>query len=95
MANVQFRLKPGAKPFTNFHGFSKDWKESVMTYETKTKPALNKLGRATVNGTAAEVKAAADAAVEAGASLNDVLNAVGGQKEWAKWIRRIKKANLV
>lgn len=63
-------------------------------HETVTKPALNALFR-TDKGNLAKLKAAIDAAAEAGATPREIAENVGGTREWNKVVRRLKKAGLV
>lgn len=62
---------------------------SAKHYDAVTRPALRKLGEAVMEDDLAAVKAAAEAAVAAGATVADILSAVGVER-WNKLVRRIK-----
>lgn len=70
-------------------------------YETVTKPALNalKVGLSAVHHAGpdalAECKRLIDAAAAAGATPNDLIEAVGGATVWNILIRAFKKEGLV
>ena len=69
-------------------------------YDVKTKPALNKVENAAMalykgKGTLAALKAAVDAAAKAGATKNELVDAVGGKEAWNGFVREVKKGGLV
>jgi hypothetical protein len=70
-------------------------------YDTVTKPALLDLERAFGKaGTPWEpalpdLKATVDAAAKAGATPNEIADAVGGRVIWNRFVRAIKRAKLV
>lgn len=65
------------------------------TYDVKVKPILTKIGSLTRGGDTRALKAALDAAVEAGATPHDIVSSVGGSQEWVKVLHALKKANLI
>lgn len=66
-----------------------------MNCKTEVRFALGRLENVKVNGSIAEVLAAANVALGAGASFDDVLKAIGGKKAWQNFICQVKKAGLV
>jgi len=63
----------------------------MAAYDAITKPALRRLERAVVADDLAEIKAAAEGAIRAGASINDILEAVGGPEAWSALVQRIRR----
>lgn len=68
-------------------------------YDTETKPALRAVERACFGPDAplplADIKSACDAAVAAGATPNEIAEAVGGREAWNAFVRGLKGAGLV
>jgi DNA-binding MarR family transcriptional regulator len=63
-------------------------------YDVKTKPALSALSKAVDSGNLKAIKAAVDAAANAGATKNEIVNAVGGSKDWNQLVRKLKKGKM-
>lgn len=65
-------------------------------YDTVTKPALNKLGQvyAADKTDTVAVKTACDAAAAAGATRNELTEAIGGVTNWNVFVGEVKAAGL-
>jgi hypothetical protein len=64
-------------------------------YDTVTKPALRKLGEVVRReDDLVSIKSAADGAMEAGATVKDILSEVGVER-WNELVRRIRAARLM
>lgn len=70
-------------------------------YDTETKPALSALAREMTRPPMGpthdlpRIKAAVDAAAQAGATPHEIVEHVGGTKRWNQLVRALKKAGLV
>jgi hypothetical protein len=70
-------------------------RNSGKSYDTRVKPALRALERAViVSDPLNRVKAAIDAAAQAGASKREIVHAVGGSDAWSGLLRALRSEGL-